>query len=169
MNGLVERLHQMIMHMIGKLGEDKKADWPSHLAEVAHAYNATQSTVTGYSPHYLMFGQQPWLPVDFVFPTIGSNEAPMRKASTKHVDAYIDSMWDRLRTALPEAQAQSTTEAHQKKWYYDRKIGTANLKPGDLVLVKADGWRERGRSRIGGKKRLGRWYIKLWLTSPLMK
>ena len=25
MNGLVERSHQMIMHMIGKLGEDKKA------------------------------------------------------------------------------------------------------------------------------------------------
>ena len=56
-NGQVERLHQMIMHMIRKLGQDKKADWPSHLAEIAHAYNATQSTVTGYSPHYLMFRQ----------------------------------------------------------------------------------------------------------------
>ena len=40
-NGLVERLHQMIMCMIGKLGEDKKANWPSHLAEIVHAYNAT--------------------------------------------------------------------------------------------------------------------------------
>ena len=45
-NGLVERSHEMIMHIIGKLGEDKKADWPSHLAEIAHAYNATRSTVT---------------------------------------------------------------------------------------------------------------------------
>ena len=27
-NRLVERSHQMIMHIIGKLGEDKKADWP---------------------------------------------------------------------------------------------------------------------------------------------
>ena len=36
-NGLVERLHQMIMHMIGKLGEDKKADWLSHLDEIVHA------------------------------------------------------------------------------------------------------------------------------------
>ena len=40
-NGLVERSHQTIMCMIGKLGEDKKADCPSHLAEIAHAYNAT--------------------------------------------------------------------------------------------------------------------------------
>ena len=55
-NGLVERLHQAIMQMIGKLGEDKKADWPSHLAEILHAYNATHSAVTGYSLHYLMFG-----------------------------------------------------------------------------------------------------------------
>ena len=34
-NGLVERLHQTIIHMTGKLGEDKKAEWPSHLAEIA--------------------------------------------------------------------------------------------------------------------------------------
>ena len=54
MNGLVERSHQMIMHMIRKVGEEKKADWPSHLAEIVHAYNATQSVVTGYSPHCLM-------------------------------------------------------------------------------------------------------------------
>ena len=55
-NGLVERSHQTFMCMIGKLGEDKKADWSSHLAEIVHAYYATRSAVTGYSPHYLMFG-----------------------------------------------------------------------------------------------------------------
>ena len=65
----------------------------------------------GYSPHYLMFGQWSRLPVDFVFPTIGSNEAPMKEASTNHVDVYIASVRDRLRTALWEAQAQSTAEA----------------------------------------------------------
>ena len=46
----------MIILMIGKLGEDKKADWPSYLAEILYTYNATRSAVTGYSPHYLMFG-----------------------------------------------------------------------------------------------------------------
>ena len=55
-NGLVERLHQTIMRMIGKLSEDKKANWPGHLAEIVHACNAIWSTMTGYSPHCLMFG-----------------------------------------------------------------------------------------------------------------
>ena len=154
-NGLVERLHQMIMYMIGKLGEDKKANWPSHLAEIAHAYNSTQSAVTWYSPHYLMFGRQPRLPVDFVFPTVGSNEAPMRQASARSVDMYIASVRDRLRSALWEAQAQSTAEACQQKWYYNRKIGAVNLKPGDLVLVKVDAWK-------GKRKIKDRWEEETW-------
>ena len=111
-NGLVERSHQMIMCMIAKLGEDKKAKWPSHLAEIVHAYNATQSTVNRYSPHYLMFGRWPRLLVDFVFPTIGSNEARMRVASARKVHIYVASVRDQLRSTLQEAQDQSTAEAH---------------------------------------------------------
>ena len=157
-NGLVEKSHQMIMCMIGKLGEDKKANWPSHLAEIAHTYNATQSTVTGYSLHYLMFGWWPRLPVDFVFPTIGSNEAPTREASVRSVDVYIASVRDWLRSALQEAQAQSTAEACWQKWYYDRKIGAVNLKPGDLVVVKADAWK-------GKRKIKDRWDEETWEVS----
>ena len=131
-NELVERSHQMIMHMIWDLGEDQKANWSSHLAEIVHAYNATQSTVTGYS-----------------------NEAPMREASAKHVDVYVASIQDRLRTTLREAQFQLTAEASWQKQYYDRKIGAVNLKPGDLVLVKADAWK-------GKRKIKDRWEEETW-------
>ena len=147
----------MIMHMIQKLGEDKKADWPSHLAEIVHAYNATLSTVTSYSAHYLMFRQWPSPLVDFVFPTVGSNEAPMREASTKHVDLYIASIRDRLRTTLWEVQAQSTAEACWQKWYHNRKIGAVNMKPGNLVLVKADAW--KGKRRMKDKWEEETWEV----------
>ena len=89
MNGQLERFHQTIMQMIGKLREDKKADWPDHLDEIVHTYNATKSTMMGYSPHYLMFGCRPRLPVDFYFPTFWSTEVPMRGASAKHVVEYV--------------------------------------------------------------------------------
>ena len=76
-NRLVERSHQTIMQMIRKLGEDKKANWPGHLAEIVQAYNGTQSAVMGYSQHYLMFGCRQRLLVDFYFPSFRSVwEAP---------------------------------------------------------------------------------------------
>ena len=74
-NGQVERFHQTLFRMIGKLATDKKAQWEQHLPEPLQAYNSTQSAVTGYSPHYLMFGRRPCLPVDFFFPTIGANKS----------------------------------------------------------------------------------------------
>ena len=79
----------------------------------------------------------------------------MREASAKHVDVYIASVGDRLRGALKEVQAQSTTEACQQKWYYDRKIGAVNLKPGNLVLVKVDAWK-------GKRKIKDRWEEETW-------
>ena len=54
-NGKVEQMHQTLIRMIGKLPEQKKINWPAHLPEVIQAYNGTQSTIMGYSPHYLMF------------------------------------------------------------------------------------------------------------------
>ena len=79
----------------------------------------------------------------------------MREASVKCVDECIASVWHRLRTTLWEAQTQSMAEACQQKWYYDRKTGTVNLKPGDLVLVKADAFK-------GKKKIKDRWEEVTW-------
>ena len=138
MNELVERSHQTIMQMTRKLGEHKKADWPGHLAEMRHAYNATQPAVMGYSPHYLMFGCRPRLLVNFYFPTFRSAEVPRRGTSAKCVDEYVTTVQDWLRATLQETQVQSTAEAQWEKWYFDWKIGTGDLKPGDLVLVMAD-------------------------------
>ena len=56
-NGQVERFHQTLFRMIGKLSADKKAQWELHLPELLQAYNSTRSAETGYSPHYLMFGR----------------------------------------------------------------------------------------------------------------
>ena len=68
---------------------------------------------------------------------------------------YVASVRDRLRSTLWEVQAQSTAEAHQQKQYYDRKIGAVNLKPGDLVLVKADAWKRN-------RKIKDRWEEETW-------
>ena len=82
----------------------------------------------------------------------------MREASTRNVDVYVASVRDPLRSTLQEVQAQSTAEAHQQKQYYNRKIGTMNLRPGNLVLVKADAWK-------GKRKIKDRWEEETWEVS----
>ena len=67
----------------------------------------------------------------------------MRGTSTKHVNEYVATVHDQLRAALWEAQAQSTAEAQRQKQYYDQKICAMNLKPGNLVLVKADAFQRK--------------------------
>ena len=132
-NGLVERSHQTIMWIMGKLGEDKKAEWPGHLPEIVQAYNATRSTVMGYSPHYLMFGYRSQLPVNFHFPIFRSTEAPLRGTTN----------WGLPSRKHKPSQWQKPSD---RNVYYDQKIDTMELKPGDLVLVKADAY--KGKRKI---------------------
>ena len=71
------------------------------------------------------------------------------------MDVYVASIRDSLRTALWQAQAQLMVEAHRQKRHYDRKIGTVNLKPGNLVLTKVDAWK-------GKRKIKDRWEEETW-------
>ena len=82
----------------------------------------------------------------------------MREASARKVDTYRASVRDQLRSTLWEAQAQLTAEACQQKRYYNQKVGTVNLKPGDLVLVKVDTWK-------GKRKIKDRWDEETWEVS----
>ena len=129
-----------------KAGRRWKANWPGHLAEIVHSYNATQSGMMGYSPHYLIFGWRPGLPVDFYFSTLRNTEVPKRGTSTKCVDEYTSTVWHWLRAALQEIQVQSMTEDQRQKQYYNWKIGNVGLKTGDFILVKADNF--QGKRKI---------------------
>ena len=131
-NGQVERFHQTLFRMIGKLSADKKAQWELHLPELLQAYNSTRSTVTGYSPHFLMFGRQPCLPVDFFFPTIDVN------IRCRRVPTYVEEVLACFKEAYTKAQHQSNSEVDRQKRNYDRATSTVQLMPGDTVLKKAD-------------------------------
>ena len=40
-NGSVERAHQTLIRMVGKLDPERKHRWPDHMSSVCHSYNAT--------------------------------------------------------------------------------------------------------------------------------
>ncbi|GFO15095.1 Pol polyprotein [Plakobranchus ocellatus] len=67
-NGACERFNRTVIRMLGTLPTEKKINWPMHIGMLGLAYNATPSDATGYSPYFLLFGRNPYLPVDNLFP-----------------------------------------------------------------------------------------------------
>ena len=133
-NGQVERMNQTIIHMISKLEEDKKACWSKHLPEMLLAYNATRSTVTGYSAYYLLFGRRPMIPVDYLFPIL--RDSPHQ---TK-MEVSVAAMQKRLKEAFAVARCLTSEEVAKQCRYYDRKAEAVALQPGDIVMVHTDGF-----------------------------
>ena len=133
-NGQVECMNQMIICMISKLEEDKKACWSKHLPELLLAYNATHSTVTGYSPYYLLLGRRSRIPVDYLFPTL--HDSPHQ---TK-MEVSVVAMQKSLKEAFAVARCLTSEEAAKECHYYDCKAGAVALQPGDVVMVCTDGF-----------------------------
>ena len=102
-NGAIERQHQMVIKMIGRLSHDEKANWPKHLPELIQAYNGMRSAIMGYSLHYLLFGYRLRFPIDLHFPTI-------RKRHMVRVDDFVVMLQQCLSKALNEARRQNVLE-----------------------------------------------------------
>ena len=96
-NGQMKQAHQTLGRMIGKLEDEYKGQLLRHLLKLTHAYNSTRSAITGYSLHFLMFRGQPWLPIDFVFPT---HEVT---GTLRPVDSYESDLIIALRKAFKVA------------------------------------------------------------------
>ena len=143
-NGQVERMNQTIICMIGKLEEDKKACWSEHLPELLLVYNATCSTVTRYSPYYLLFGRRSRIPVEYLFPTLNDSPHQMK------MEVSVAAMQKRLKEAFAVARCLTSEEAAKQCRYYDRKAGAVALQPGDVVMVRTNGF-------VGKQKVKDRW------------
>lgn len=63
-NGVCERFNRTLHGMLATLGREQREQWPRHLSSLTAIYNSTPHAVTGFSPHYLLFGVEPHLPLN---------------------------------------------------------------------------------------------------------
>ena len=122
-NGSVERWNRTLIGMLGTLPLEKKRKWHHHIGMLVLAYNATIHDSTGYSPHYLMFGRAPRLPIDNLF-------------LTEYKQQGIEEMREALEWAWTQASKKDLERKEYNKKYHDRKMRGSALIAGDRVLVK---------------------------------
>jgi len=65
-DGTAEHSIGSVKRCLTALVDQSASDWDKWAYFAAHALNTTRSRATGHSPHYLLFGVQPTLGLDFL-------------------------------------------------------------------------------------------------------
>ncbi|XP_060719718.1 retrovirus-related Pol polyprotein from transposon 412 [Tachysurus vachellii] len=138
-NGQCERFNRTLHNLLRTLPVTRKRDWVSCLPQVLFFYNTTPHQATGESPHFLMFGQEPRLPVDFL---LGRVQEPV----LGYTHEWVLEHQRRLHVAFEGARERLKTVAERRKFHHDQHIRSTPLTEGQLVYLRELG--TRGRHKI---------------------
>lgn len=128
-NGQCERFNRTLHNLLRTLPVSRKRDWNTCLPQVLYCYNTTPHQTTGESPFFLMFGQEPRLPVDFL---LGRIESPV--SGTVH--EWVQEHQARLQMAFEGARERLQNAADRRKQTHDRRIKDLPLNEGQLVFLR---------------------------------
>uniref|UniRef100_A0A1A8HG02 Gypsy retrotransposon integrase-like protein 1 n=1 Tax=Nothobranchius korthausae TaxID=1143690 RepID=A0A1A8HG02_9TELE len=138
-NGQCERFNRTLHNLLRTLPVSRKRDWNSCLPQLLYCYNTTPHQATGESPFFLMFGQEPRLPVDFL---LGKVEEPVGGS----VHQWIQEHQSRLKVAFEGANERLREAAERRKRSHDQQVKEVRLREGQFVLVRQLG--SKGRHKI---------------------
>ena len=130
-NGQCEHFNATLIGMLGTLPTHAKKNWQEWIATLTHAYNCTVSSVTGFSPYFLMFGWTPKIPLDIEMGVTLMDQGP------ESYQNYAKKLQARLKWAYQKAQENNRKESECQKKYYDKNLRCMSLRPDDLVLEHA--------------------------------
>ncbi|KAL0186021.1 hypothetical protein M9458_017691, partial [Cirrhinus mrigala] len=138
-NGQCERFNRTLHNLLRTLPPSSKRDWALCLPQVLFSYNTTPHQSTGESPYYLMFGQEPRLPVDFLLGRVEDTAAG-------NVHEWVIEHQTRLQVAFEGAREHLRLTAEQRKIQHDSHVQDTPLGEGQLVYLRDVGM--RGQSKI---------------------
>lgn len=125
-----ERFNRTLLSMLGTLDPKKRSRWSEQVPHVVHAYNASRSDATGYSPYYLLYGREARLAVDVCFGTSPDG------CDVGHHSSYVARLKEDLQKAYQLASATADKTHQRNKRAHDSRVKSQTLESGDRVLVK---------------------------------
>jgi RNase H-like domain found in reverse transcriptase/Reverse transcriptase (RNA-dependent DNA polymerase)/Integrase zinc binding domain len=122
----IQTLTTVLRSYVNAMGDD----WDEYLPALELALNSKVQASTGASPHYLVYGTEPRLPVDCMLDEL-------RPTTTRH--PVVGDRLSRMKTALAAAFDRTEIAQARQKRAADRHRRLMELKSGDLVMLSTEG------------------------------
>ena len=126
-NGGTERLHRTINSMLAKTIAEHQTDWDLHVPAVMAAYRATVHEATGFTPNFILFGQENRIALDIM---LDADEA-----ETTNLDVWVERKLELMRQAHAITREHLGHAAQRSKGYYDKRVNVRSFEVNDLVYV----------------------------------
>ena len=122
----IQTLTTVLRSYVNAMGDD----WDEYLPALELALNSKVQASTGASPHYLVYGTEPRLPVDCMLDEL-------RPSASRH--PVVGDRLSRMKAALAAAFDRTELAQARQKRAADRHRRLMELKPGDLVMLSTEG------------------------------
>ena len=125
-NGLVERYNRTLNEMLCTTVKESPLTWDKRIHLLTMAYRGTPHESTGFSPNFMVYGKELFMPVDVMMGHPGSE-------SSRDELEYVQGLRNRLEDAYDVAREHLQSSANRQKRYYDVNASEKPYEPGDLV------------------------------------
>lgn len=128
-NGACERFNQTLLSLLRSLEETDHPRWPDKLPALLQAYNNSEHSCTGLTPHFVLHGRHARLPVE-----VATGAPPT--GSRYDLDGWVWKHHQTLLGAYQHVTAQTQQRQQRDKTRYDNRIKHVPLLPGERVLLR---------------------------------
>ena len=129
-DGLVERSNRTVQNILKAYVNTDQTDWDRHLPTTMLAYNTSTHSTTGYTPHYLLYGFEAFMPLHIMYPLPQPHQP-------KLLTQFVSDFHNRLQTAFTTVR-QRTGQSHtQTSARYDQSARAKPFSLHDFVWLHA--------------------------------
>ena len=126
--GLVKSQNRTLVSMLSVYCSRYMTDWDRYLPQVMEAYNSTQHSTTGFSPHMMLTGHEKSLTLTFFYPEYEGNKTSPQ-VYVRDVIRRQQELNDLCRRNTQQARAR------QRKRFDKKSAGAKDSSVGDNVWV----------------------------------
>ena len=127
-NAVIERMNRTLLNMLAKSVDDFQSNWTQQLPYVMMALRTSVHESTGYTPQFLVFGEEINLPIDFQYP---SPEQPNKT----DVHQFVQQKRIDMQRAHEAARLHLQAAQLRRNALYNSKLHGPRYKPDDNVWL----------------------------------